>query len=190
MAVTRTVIDIYNDAGLTDLEQEVLTNSDANPVDVQYLAAGTRYWATITVTDDGVTSPASAKYQFITLPEVYFTSVPALVGGTSIAFSVQTTHPHVGVDQCGVVVGTDPDFIVNPLYALGAHGADSVQDVVTGLQPNTTYFLAPIVYDSLGRVYRDPVWVSVTTGSEEPSVAVIGVARTTPIAADINIQIG
>lgn len=188
MAITKTVIDIYEDQALTVLNQTVTTNSDANPVTIGTLDAGTKYYATVKVTENGTESQASEVYPFYTYPDVYFSATPT-ASGTSITFSVLTSSTDVDIDQCGVVIAVDQYFSVNPAYYMSPHGIDGYQYTITGLLENQTYYIAPIVYDELGRIYQNPNYATVTTGTQPPTVVALSATNITPIAADITISI-
>ena len=188
MAVTKTVIDIYEDQALTVLNQTITTNSDANPVEATNLDAGTAYWATVKVTSGGITSNASAPYIIYTYPDVFFVGNPT-VHGTSVSFEVATTTDDVVILKCGMVYSTDPYMALNPME--DTTNQAGYQTTLTGLQPQTTYYLQPICYDTLGRIYRNPNIVYVTTGNSIPVVTLFNITpSSSSVTGAVNVVYG
>lgn len=169
MAITRSIIRIYNDETLQTLVQTVTTNSDADSIDVSQLTQGNEYFATVQVTDNGSESEESAPYRFYTLPEVYFEDAP-LASGTSIHFWTIVDTYEVGILRNGVVY-REQDTDSREVYVY----SDEVnyRGDIWNLQPNTTYVLTPFVMDEFGRIWRNTDDIAIVrTTSQVPSVSI------------------
>lgn len=170
MAVTETIIEIYNDEWMEDLFSTVDTEGSGNPVQASHLAYGKHYWARAKAEIDGTDwTEWSVGYPFATYPWATFSETP-YADGTSVRSSVETTTTDVGVVGCGVVWSTS-SAMTHPHYDGGLQ--DAWHSVVSGLKQGQTYWFAPFVTDEYGRTYIDNP-VSATVGYAVPYITLSG----------------
>lgn len=184
MAITSSTLRIYRDSDKTQLVDTIVTAGATNPVLVTNLDEGEEYWATIKVVENsGRESDESPVYQFFTLPDVVFTSMPSSAG-TTIQYATATITHTVGIARYGVRYTTDPNQIQSrEKYSWEPSG------LLENLQQNTIYYLTPVVEDVFGRRwFNDSVMVGVSTGGDAPSITILNVnADQTRAEGDIYI---
>jgi hypothetical protein len=194
MAITQSVIRVYDDSSKTTLVTSVTNSGPALSVDVSSLSAGSEYWATVQVTADGMTSEESPVYRFYTLPYVEFYGTMH-TGPNWFSSELSFTTDVVGIDYGGIVWDTSSSFD-NPTYC--TYVAPHTTEVrVNGLDEDTTYYARAYVVDEFGRMWINPNTVTVATGDSLPTInwhgmsavgattwdSAVAVSSTTPITS-------
>ena len=186
MAVTKTIIDIYDDPAMLTPVAEIITNSDANPVEADDLTPGTEYRATVRVTAGGIDSAASYAYIFYTLPDVNFVGTPSAAGRTAYFSVAAVTTSDVRIMRVGVYY-ENMDGMTRPDIKWG--NGETYSGTLDNLAPNASYMLTPIVEDEFGRQWRnDSAMVSLVTGTDAPTVTLFNIiAYDTSAEGDVTV---
>lgn len=185
MAITSSTIRIYSDSALHNLVKTVTTQGAGDAIDVTNLSEGSQYWATVQITEDGLTSDESTGYMFTTLPDCFFDD-SVDVQGTGFAYSVDTTTDYVRITKCGVMFG-DTNQQNRPRYDwIEGFGG---QGFVSGLAENTEYDVTPVVMDVYGRIWvNSSDTETIRTTVAKPAVEISGlVATTTTVTGFVNV---
>lgn len=184
MALTQSVIKIYDDALKTTLLKTVTTSGSATTIDIADLTAGTAYFATVTATADGLTSDESPVYKFYTLCGVRWTSLPTPTSN-SITGSMEAITTDVGAYVFGMRISTHSDLSDYTDYT--GHATVTARD----LDEHTDYYVAPLVIDEFGRKWVDEsLKVYVTTNYDLPVINWTGMMAIgiTDFTASVNVQ--
>lgn len=143
--ITNSVLKIYSDKFCQNLYETVTVSGSTLKGRTSTLLPGKAYWATVTVTDDGVgTSPESNPYKFFSLPNIVL-SGEAVVNANGFTRPTTITTDIVHIADFGLEYTTDEHWASRPAKVSG--------NTVTNLQQNTVYYYRPWVKDEFGRVY-------------------------------------
>lgn len=189
--VTSSTIRIYSDEDLQNLVKTVTTSSSSDEIDITGLDEGEVYWATVQITDNGVTSEESAGYRFFTIPDCIFNDTPGVLG-TSITFDVSAVTNTVPIQKCGVVLGQEGLDRRDRYYW---SDQPDYRDTINNLQPNTSYTITPCVIDDLDRIWKNNSDANVIrTTAAAPQVSISGlnpsansVTGTVTVSSDVEI---
>lgn len=161
MAITQSIIKIYDDAALTNLIGTYSDTGNDQQETITGLLPGKEYWATVESENSYGKWSTVEKHQFFTLIQV---NLSGYVNKTSDSFQrpIIDTRDQVGVDVVGLEYDTVNTFD-NPNRVIG--------NTVTGLTENTTYYYRPWVRDVFGREWVNTSDVdSVITSYAVPSI--------------------
>lgn len=166
MAIVSSLIRLYASDQVT-LLATYPTSGSSTAIPIDGLTAGTEYYVTAQVTDDGgLTSLESPQYDFYTLPDVEYFSAPT-ASATSIGAQLTGITNDVAIDYYGLAYDTSSSFN-NPSYTTPAQqGAVDIN----GLSEHTTYYVRPYVIDEFGRRWVNTDQRSVTTSYSVPVIA-------------------
>lgn len=175
MAITQSVLRIYADELLQTLVNTITTSGSSTEIDVSSLSAGTKYWATVQITDDvPITSEESEAYGFYTLPYVEFNGTPSVseVGELSALLAITTTDTNCA--YTGFIYDTHSDFSHAEYCTVDLQSLRfNYQSIPASIEvdQNTTYYLKPFVTDVFGRTWvNDAATVSVLTSASAPII--------------------
>ena len=181
MAITQSVLRIYADELLQTLVNTITTSGSSTEIDVSSLSAGTKYWATVEITDNvPLTSEESEAYGFYTLPYVAFNGTPSVseVGELSALLAITTTD--TGCAYTGFIYDTHSDFSHAEYCTVDLQSLRfNYQSIPASIEveQNTTYYLKPFVTDVFGRTWvNDAATVSVLTSASAPIINWYGIS--------------